>query len=79
MAKIKVADLDQEGAEFRVAKGGKGGSGNLQDKQLSILQRGLKGEEKHFELRLKLIADVGFIGYPNAGKSTLLAAVSIKS
>jgi GTPase involved in cell partitioning and DNA repair len=32
MAKIKVADLDQEGAEFRVAKGGKGGSGNLQDK-----------------------------------------------
>ncbi len=76
MAKIKIADLDQEGAEYKVARGGKGGGGNLQNKQLNILERGQTGEEKQFELRLKLIADVGFIGYPNAGKSTLLSAVS---
>ncbi len=73
--KIKVADLDSEGAQFRLCKGGEGGSGNLTNKQLKVLQKGFKGEEKQFELRLKLIADVGFIGYPNAGKSTLLSAV----
>ena len=37
---------------------------------------GEKGEEKDYEFRLKMIADVGFIGYPNAGKSTLLAAIT---
>lgn len=38
--------------------------------------QGMMGEEKEFELRLKMIADVGFIGFPNAGKSTLLAAIT---
>ena len=74
--KIKVADLEQEGEEHRVAKGGQGGTGNFANKQLKILNPGTKGEEKQYELRLKLIADCGFIGYPNAGKSTLLASVS---
>lgn len=46
MAKMKVADLDQEGAEYRVAKGGRGGHGNLQNKQLHVLERGQVGENK---------------------------------
>jgi GTP-binding protein len=72
-----VADLDQEGQEFKVAQGGLGGKGNFIDKQLRISQAGKEGETKQYQLRLKLIGDVGFIGYPNAGKSTLLSAVSI--
>ena len=60
----------------RVAKGGAGGDGNYRDKQLRVLEKGALGEEIELELRLKLIADVGFIGYPNAGKSTLLSALT---
>lgn len=74
--RIKIADLDEEGHMIRVSKGGIGGSGNYRDKQLRVLERGTVGEETELELRLKLIADVGFIGYPNAGKSTLLSALT---
>ena len=73
--KIKVADLDQPGEEFCVATGGIGGEGNHKRKTKVLRSRGLPGENLEYELRLKLIADVGFIGYPNAGKSTLLCAV----
>ena len=59
-----------------MAAGGRGGIGNFKDKQLRILEKGEPGEQKEYELRLKLIADVGFIGYPNAGKSTLLSAMT---
>ena len=59
-----------------MAKGGKGGLGNNKDKQLKIMIHGQEGEEKEYELRLKVIADIGFIGYPNAGKSTLLSALT---
>ena len=74
--KIKITDLDLEGQEFKMAAGGRGGIGNFKDKQLRILEKGEPGEQKEYELRLKLIADVGFIGYPNAGKSTLLSAMT---
>ena len=72
----KVADLDEEGQSFLVAKGGRGGVGNFQDKRLQVMEKGGEGEFNEYELRLKLIADVGFIGFPNAGKSTLLSALT---
>jgi GTP-binding protein len=68
--------LDEEGAKFQMAMGGKGGLGNFKRRQIKEVMMGQKGEEKEFELRLKMIADIGFVGYPNAGKSTLLAALT---
>ena len=74
--KYKIADLDEAGAEIRVAKGGQGGLGNYRNRHVYKLEHGKTGERKEYELRLKLIADVGFIGYPNAGKLTLLSALT---
>ena len=74
--KIKVADLDAAGEEFMVAKGGFGGEGNHKRKTKNLRSRGMIGETIEYELKLKLFADVGFVGFPNAGKSTLLTAVS---
>jgi GTP-binding protein len=76
-----IADLEQPGQQAVVAKGGKGGFGNTRfatstHQAPQIAQRGEAGEENSIILELKLIADVGLIGYPNVGKSTLLATVS---
>jgi GTP-binding protein len=76
-----IADLEQPGQKAVVAKGGKGGLGNAHfatstNQAPQIAQTGEEGEENAIILELKLIADVGLIGYPNVGKSTLLAAVS---
>lgn len=76
-----IADLEQPGQQIVVAKGGKGGLGNARfatstNQAPRISEKGEAGEENSIILELKLIADVGLIGYPNVGKSTLLAAVS---
>jgi len=76
-----IADLEQLGQHAVVARGGRGGLGNTHfasstNQAPQIAQKGEVGEEKSLILELRLIADVGVIGYPNVGKSTLLAAAS---
>lgn len=79
--KKQIEDMDFHGKRFVVCKGGRPGVGNVTRKNITSESKafnGQPGEEKELELVLKCIADVGFIGYPNAGKSTLLAAVKYK-
>jgi GTP-binding protein len=76
-----IADLESHGQEVVVTKGGQGGWGNTHfassiSQAPRIAQKGETGEEISLILELRLIADVGIIGYPNVGKSTLLAAAS---
>lgn len=76
-----IVDLSEDNQEFIIAKGGKGGKGNAEfataiNQTPRYAQPGLPGEEVEIILELKLIADVGFVGYPNVGKSTLISVIS---
>lgn len=76
-----IADLVEDGQQVVIAKGGRGGRGNVHfssgtNKAPRVAEKGEPGEELDIELELKLIADVGLIGFPNAGKSTFISMVS---
>jgi GTP-binding protein len=76
-----VADLTEHGQQFVLCKGGRGGLGNRNFATAArqtprFAQPGEPGEEGDFRLELRIVAEVGLVGYPNAGKSTLLTAIS---
>jgi len=78
---VLVGDLSRPGQRLRVANGGKGGRGNweLKNEKNTVpgyAELGEKGQGRWLDLQLKLLADVGVVGVPNAGKSSLLAAVT---
>ena len=78
---LLICDLKNHGEEFIVAKGGRGGRGNTAFKTQSnpapnFSEKGEPGEERYLKVELKLLADVGLVGLPSVGKSTILSKIS---
>jgi len=76
-----LCDLRQDGERFVIAQGGKGGRGNMHfatptDRAPRRSEPGTPGEERELRLELKLLADIGLLGFPNVGKSSLIARIS---
>lgn len=76
-----IADMTTQSQRFLLCRGGRGGKGNTHFKSSThqapkFAQPGEEGEERKIKLELKLLADVGLVGYPNAGKSTLISKIS---
>src|SRR5204863_5806360 len=76
-----IHDLAEDGARLLIAKGGRGGFGNSHfatstNRAPRYHQEGSEGEKRELQLELKLLADVGLVGFPNAGKSTLISTIS---
>jgi GTPase len=76
-----LADLERSGARWLAAEGGRGGRGNARflsnrRRAPAFAEQGERGEQRWLRLELKLFADVALVGFPNAGKSTLIAAIS---